>query len=174
MNSKNIHGSSTQLRDHCFRESHISIRSFGLVSQLRIKASSAIWLVVMIVLIGLPVGLIAQSTTGDIVGTVADVSGAIIPNATVTLVNTATKETHTVQTSSAGEYVFNLLNPGTYSIAFAEAGFKTVSIRAVTLAAGDREREDAKLTVGATSETVEVRAQAPALHTDSSALSSGD
>lgn len=113
----------------------------------------------------------AQSTTGDITGTVTDNGGAAIPNATVTLTNTGTGQKQTIQTGNSGEYTFSQLGPGTYAIQVAEAGFKGYSIPAIALSAGDRAREDAKLQVGSETTTVEVTGQTPALQTDNSVVS---
>ncbi len=114
----------------------------------------------------------AQSTTADIVGTVTDSSGAAIAHAAVTLTNLSTHEVRTAQTTDTGDYTFTLLGPGTYSIAVKQTGFKSFEFPSVSLAASDRAREDAKLEVGSEGETVRVTAQAPALQTDTSALSS--
>jgi type 1 fimbria pilin len=54
---------------------------------------------------------IAQSTTADITGTVTDNSGAILPNAKVTLTNLGTGEVRTGNTTAAGDYTFTLLSP---------------------------------------------------------------
>ena len=92
---------------------------------------------------------IAQSTTAVITGTVTDNTGAILPNATVTLTNLGTRETRIAKTTATGDYTFTLLNPGSYSIKMESPGFKTVVIPSVTLAASDRAREDSKLDIGA-------------------------
>ncbi len=113
----------------------------------------------------------AQSTTGDITGSVTDVSGASVPNAQVTLTNLDTKETKTAQTTGAGDYTFTQLGPGNYSVQVQETGFKSFVVPSIALAAGDRAREDAKLEVGTQGETVQVTSQTPALQTDTSALS---
>src|SRR5271156_111680 len=112
----------------------------------------------------------AQSTTADITGTVTDNTGAILPNATVTLTNLGTKETRKATTTSAGDYTFTLLNPGSYSITVTEDGFKSFSVGEISLAASDRAREDAKLEIGSSDQTVTVTGQAPALQSDSSVL----
>jgi hypothetical protein len=114
----------------------------------------------------------AQSTTADITGTVTDASGAALPNAKVVLTNLATKETRTAETTSAGDYTFNQLIPGTYSIQVSQSGFKIFVIPSIALSASDRAREDAKLEVGTEAQTVTVTGQAPALQTDSSVLTS--
>ncbi|MCU1314115.1 MAG: Cna domain protein [Acidobacteriaceae bacterium] len=112
----------------------------------------------------------AQSTTADITGTVTDNTGAILPNAKVTLTNLGTKEVRTATTTSAGDYTFTQLGPGSYSIQVSQAGFKSFVIPSISVSASDRAREDAKLEVGDAAQTVEVTGQAAALQTDSSVL----
>src|ERR1700694_5335835 len=112
---------------------------------------------------------IAQLITADIVGTVTDSAGAVVPNAKVTVVNTATAATRTVQTSGSGDYVVNLLPPGAYTVTVESPSFKK-SVTNVTLVTGDRARIDAELQVGDTTQVVEVAATTPALQTDSSTM----
>jgi hypothetical protein len=112
----------------------------------------------------------AQQTTADIVGTVTDPSGAVVQGATVTVESLETHEIRSTTTSS-GDYVVNLLKPGAYSVTVAASGFQSFSVTSVTLAAGDRTRINAQLTVGNSSQTVTVQGVASALQTDSSVLS---
>ena len=60
--------------------------------------------------------MLAQDATADVVGTVSDVSGAVIPNAKIELTNIDTHETRTVTSGSGGEYTFTLLKPSRYSL----------------------------------------------------------
>lgn len=64
-------------------------------------------------------------TTGDITGTVKDATGAIIPTATVTLMNTDNGETRTATPNSSGEYRFATLRPGHYQISATTTGLKS-------------------------------------------------
>src|ERR1700688_951629 len=57
----------------------------------------------------------AQLTTADILGTVTDATGAVIPNANITLTNLGTNETRTGKSNSSGDYSFTLLPVGHYS-----------------------------------------------------------
>src|SRR4051812_45317772 len=113
--------------------------------------------------------LSAQLNTADILGTVTDAGGAVMPNAKVTVVSKSTADTRTVQTAGSGDYVVNLLPSGTYTVTVEAPSFKRF-ISTITLVAGDRARVDAQLQVGDTTQTVEVSASAPALQTDSSTL----
>ncbi|WP_074652401.1 TonB-dependent receptor [Terriglobus roseus] len=114
--------------------------------------------------------MLAQSVTGDVIGTVTDTTGAVIPNATVTLTDVNTHDIRTLKTGSGGEFTFTLLKPSTYSLTAAAPGFKGFQIASFNLSAGDRAREDAHLAAGSEGETVNVEATTPALRTDSSAM----
>src|SRR5882757_2906094 len=114
----------------------------------------------------------AQSTTADVVGTVTDVTGAVVPNATVQLTNLDTQEKRSTTSGDEGQYTFTLLKPNHYTLSVSATGFKTSTIASFNLAAGDRAREDTHLDIGATDEVVQVEAQAPALHSDTSVLGS--
>src|ERR1700722_19237052 len=76
--------------------------------------------------------------TADVLGTVTDSSGGVLPGATVTLTNTGTNIALTTQTTAAGEFIFNLVQIGTYTVKVEEKGFKTFTEPNITLAAGDR------------------------------------
>ncbi len=114
----------------------------------------------------------AQVTTADILGTVTDTTGAIVPSATVTATNTATGLVRTQKVSSNGEFTFTQLQPGPYRLVVSANAFKTLTISALTLAAGDRTRADAKLDLGDVSQTVDVQSSAVGLQTDTSTVSS--
>src|SRR5690348_5648367 len=98
----------------------------------------------------------AQTTTADVVGTVTDSSGAVLPNAKVMVENLATHGTHTTQTTSSGDYDVPFLLSGHYSVRVELASFKTFSVADIALQVGDRARVDAQLQIGNASQTVEV------------------
>src|SRR5258705_3256976 len=112
----------------------------------------------------------AQVNTADILGTVTDAGGAVIPNVKVTIVNTATNDTRTTTTGSTGDYIFNLVPSGSYTITAEAPSFKKASI-ALNVVSGDRARANVQLQVGDVTQTVEVAALSPALQTDSATLS---
>ena len=116
--------------------------------------------------------MFAQSTTADVVGTATDGSGALVSGATVVLTDLETKEKRTAVSNDSGQYTFTLLKPSRYSLTISSKGFQTSTIESFSIAAGDRAREDGHLTIGAEDQVVTVEGQAPALHSDSSVLSS--
>ena len=105
----------------------------------------------------------AQLTTADILGTVTDASGAVVPNANITLVNLATNETRTVQSNGSGDYSFSLLAVGNYSITAKANGFQAWVTKDLAVEAGDRARADVHLQLGSESIVVEVTASTPLL-----------
>lgn len=111
----------------------------------------------------------AQVITADILGTVTDAGGAVVPNAKVSAQNTATGEVRTTVTTGAGDFFINLVPPGTYTVTVEVPAFKRF-VTNVTVVAGDRARTDAQLQVGETNQVVEVQATTPALQTDSSTM----
>lgn len=114
----------------------------------------------------------AQLSTADILGTVTDATGAVIPNATVTVTNKGTNATRTVTTDGSGNYDAALLPVGVYTVKVDLAGFKTTTVANLSVEAGDRARADVKMQTGATTETVNVEAQTPLLQADSATVSS--
>jgi hypothetical protein len=116
--------------------------------------------------------LYAQLSTADVVGTVADSTSAVIPGATVTLTNSATKVHASATASSSGDFLFTFLNPGKYTLSVTAPGFRNTLISSFTLAAGDRARENVTMQPGSANETVEVTADAPLLQRESSSISS--
>lgn len=104
--------------------------------------------------------LFGQKITGDIAGDVTDSSGAVVPNATVTALNTATGLSRAIQTSSSGSYRITDLPIGAYKVTVSAGGFKS-AVQDVAVAAGAVTHADAKLQVGQRNEMVEVQGAAP-------------
>ena len=125
---------------------------------------------VLVAILAIPTAAAAQVTTADIVGRVADSSGAVLPGATVTIENQATHDVRTVPTNETGDYLFNLLPIGTYTVKVELQGFASQTTR-VVLSAGDRVRFDPKLQLGQVQESVLVTAESPLLQTDTATVS---
>jgi hypothetical protein len=114
----------------------------------------------------------AQVTTGSVLGTITDPSGAIFPNAKIVITSTDTRVAHALASSDSGEYIMTGLPSGSYSITVTAAGFKTAVIANLELEAGGRLRQDVRMAVGENTETVQVSGQTAALEVDTSTLSS--
>jgi hypothetical protein len=137
----------------------------------RIKAA-LLRSVLMLLLALLSTSAFAQLTTGDIVGTVTDASGGVIPNAKVTITNLGTHSVRIVTSSESGDFTATLLEPGHYSVVAESSGFKAYKVADLQLGGGDRSRVDPKLEAGGSTETVEVTAEDSVLQADSSTVQS--
>lgn len=112
----------------------------------------------------------AQVSTSSISGTVQDSSGAIVTGATVVATNEATGTSYTATTTSAGTYVFSSVTPGTYTIKVSKGGFKSFSSTKNVLSVGQPLVVNASLSVGASSETVEVQSTYERIETTNATL----
>jgi Carboxypeptidase regulatory-like domain len=132
------------------------------------------WLVaamLVVLLAGVMPQLTAQSLdTGEIAGTVADSSHAVVPDAAVTLKSLDTGSTQTAKTGGTGLYRFPLLKPGNYKVTVKQSGFSTVEIPAL-VSVGQTTRADITLSVSATGVVVEVSGAAPLVDTNSASIS---
>lgn len=107
---------------------------------------------------------------GEITGTVTDASGAVIPNATVTVTATATKQVIVRRTTSAGDYTVTPLPPGTYNVTVTASGFEKYVQENVSVNALEKISLNIGLTVGAANETVTVTTLPPNITTTDATL----
>ncbi len=114
----------------------------------------------------------AELPSGAIAGTVTDPSNAGIPDARITLTNTATGETRTTTTSSTGGYEFPLLRPATYQLSVDAKGFSSVVERGIVVNVGVVVHIDLKLKVGMATETIEVSGSAQLIEPDRTSIGS--
>ena len=122
----------------------------------------------MVAVAPLAVGQDVQSAT--VVGTISDTTGAVVPNASVTLTNTATNVSAHVTTNSEGAYYIPFQPAGTYSLTIDAAGFKKYVQIGIVLQIGQTPRFDVHLGVGTANQQVEVTAATPLLATDNAVV----
>jgi len=111
-----------------------------------------------------------QQVTADVVGRVTDPQGGVIQNAQVSITNLGTHEVRRSVTNDQGDFTFNLLQIGSYSLHVDANGFKAAKIPNIALSVGERHRADVQLEVGAQTEQVIVTTEAPALQTDNASV----
>jgi hypothetical protein len=134
---------------------------------MKIRRSS---LLVGVLLAGSFAAALGQATNaGDISGTVTDTTGAVIPDATVTVVNIATGITRDYTTNAAGIYDTNSIVAGDYKITFTKAGFTTVVHSSITVNVGQLQL-NAQLAVGTVSAEVVVNTDVPLVNTENGAV----
>jgi hypothetical protein len=124
------------------------------------------WVALLLCALALPAW--AQLDTGSIVGVVQDKSGALLPDAKVTITNTRTGRVYEAQTNGTGQYEVPGLPASVYKVAIEHSGFKSRVIDQVVLYATDHRAVDAMLDVGQVSEEVTVNAQTTAVNTQTS------
>ena len=117
------------------------------------KAPSAI-LLLAAAFWGPPAARCQSATTGGLTGTVANQAGSGVPNAAVTLTNSATRQTQTTSTGANGGYTFSLLSPGDYVVQFASPGFKTARMASLMVSVSEVPVLDAVLELGEAGEPV--------------------
>ncbi len=102
-----------------------------------------------------------QVDEGSITGTVQDSTGAVVPNALVTLLNTDQGITVETKSNSTGGYTFSPVRPGNYAITVTAQGFSKTSQKNVVVAVGTPLTVNIQLKLGAATETVEVNTAPP-------------
>ena len=131
------------------------------------------WVFSLLLALLLPALGLAQSFTSTISGTVTDPTGAVIPNAEMTLSLIATGTSARGTTGPAGLYSFPNLRPGIYELKASAPGFRDFVQRGVEVGIGQSVRADVRLELGAAIQTVEVTASASPLKVDTAEVEGG-
>ena len=124
-----------------------------------------------VALIGLCAPAYAQRTTGTIIGTVTDESGAVLPGVTVAISGAGVAGTPSTVTGESGTYRIPALPPGTYTLSFTLQGFATVNREEVVVPLGETIEINVPLKVSTLQETVTVTGESPIVNTASTQVS---
>ena len=141
------------------------------------KASDLKSKIAMLAVIGLCLSLagaitaFAQVSGATLAGAVTDSSGAVIPNAQLTIKNVATGVTRSVTSNGNGFYSAPNLLPGAYQVQVSARGFKTILQKGITLTVGAEETLNLSLQVGGASQTVVVTSAPQSVQSSSSTIS---
>ena len=135
----------------------MKLRTFAIlaVALLILASGAAVW---------------SQSVQGVITGTVTDPTGAVVPNATITITNVGTNISQSTTTGSDGSYRFSLVPPGTYTLEIKAANFSTVRISGVVVEASQTIPLNHQLELAKAQQVIEVTEQAPLVQTATSDL----
>lgn len=109
----------------------------------------------------------AQDVRATLGGRVSDPQGAVVPSATVVVTSDDTRVEHRTITNQQGNWIVQFLLPGAYHFTVTAPGFKTTEQNGLELQAADNKQIDVQLEVGATSQSVEVKAETPLIDTTS-------
>ncbi len=121
--------------------------------------SLPLWLVLFMALATAPIAFAQTATTGTVVGTVSDQSGARLPGATVEALDLATNTIVNVVSNEAGQFIMPNLRPGDYRITVSLSGFRT-TVMNVKVEVAKSVLANATLGLGQLAETVEVKGEA--------------
>ncbi|MGO8720174.1 MAG: TonB-dependent receptor domain-containing protein [Acidobacteriaceae bacterium] len=113
-----------------------------------------------------------SQAVGSITGTVADLTGAVIPQAKVTATRSDTGVSQTILTTGAGLFTFTHLDVGTYSVTAEAKGFNSKSVSGITVDVTQERNVSFTLSVAGSAQTAEVTAAPPLLDTTNALLSS--
>jgi hypothetical protein len=136
-----------------------------------LKNFSLATVLVVLALLGTALAPAQTSTTGDLAGMVTDSSGAVVPNAPVTIKDVNTGEGRTVQSNANGSYRFTFLKPGEYQISSSMPGLKS-DIGRITVGVSQVQNVDLILKPQEAKEVITVNDAAPLLQTDNANLAS--
>jgi len=112
----------------------------------------------------------AQVDQGSITGTVTDTTGAVVPNAQATLLNTDQGLTLEVTTNDSGEFTFSPVRIGNYSLTVSAKGFARTTQQNLTVNLSQRLQVNVQLKLGSSTETVEVNTAPPQLQTEEASV----
>ncbi|CAN5127305.1 hypothetical protein BH20ACI1_BH20ACI1_11900 [soil metagenome] len=112
--------------------------------------------------------MFTQTFKATVVGQVTDSTGAVVPNATVKIIEDATNQSQTVTTTEDGKYTFTQLNPGSYSLRVEAMNFKAAVKTNLVLETANSTRLDITLEAGNISEQVTVTAEPAVINTETS------
>jgi len=130
-----------------------------MVSNVRIA------IVVILILLATAPQSVAQRTTATFAGIVTDPSGAVLPGAQVEMINEGTAAVTQQLTSETGEFVFNFVPVGAYTLKIAMAGFRTFESKGIPLGAAQNVRRTYTLEIGNITDNVTVTGEAPLVNT---------
>lgn len=135
--------------------------------------ATALLVALFVTVVSRPANVYAQAISvnaGSIQGTILDQSGAIIPNAEIVISSPETGYRHTLHTDKSGLYTVGPLIPGTYLVTVTAPGFQKLQVTTV-VKTGTATSGNFRLTVGATTETIQVNAGQVQLNTEQSGVS---
>jgi outer membrane receptor protein involved in Fe transport len=130
------------------------------------KKASKVLVLVAFMIVFTAVQMFGQAVDGTLLGSLTDVSGAVVAGATVTATEAGTGIARSTQSNASGNYTFSNLPPGNYGVRAEAPGFKKESRQQLRVEVNSTVRVDMTMQPGAVTETVEVTGAAPQLQTE--------
>ena len=158
----------SQVAEKSLTSTRAALKRFRLLRQH--SASGACCIFALFIAIFLPAGLWAQGATGRISGHVSDSTGAAVPEATITLTNTATTGVRTTVSTSSGDYTFAAVPIGTYVLKASHQGFSTATSQNLQLQVAQSLTQNFTLQVGGVEQSITVTSSSDLLQTQNTSL----
>jgi Carboxypeptidase regulatory-like domain len=133
------------------------------------RSRFALTVILSMVLLLVPCAWAQENAT--IVGTVVDASNAVVPNAEITLTNTATSQVRTATTNTSGIYLFANVGVGQFTLSATAKGFQKYTKTDIVVNTAQTLKEDISLTIGSETQTVTVEADALTLQAETNEVS---
>jgi carboxypeptidase family protein/TonB-dependent receptor-like protein len=137
------------------------------------KHAMALLVLCVAFLLLMPQAGYSQANTATFYGTVTDPTGAVVPGATVTLTQQATRVNITKVTDSGGDFAFTFVPVGIYTLSIKAKGFNSYENTGIGLSAGQQVRQAFKLQLGEVTQTVSVTGSTPLVNTVSAQQTHG-
>lgn len=131
------------------------------------RVRKALWICTVALVLTVSMELTAQTTTGSIIGTAYDSTGAVIPSCQITATNLSTHAERTVNSNEAGYYIIPSLPPGPYQLTAKASGFAETNTQ-ITVMLGKASNFDFHLQAGAVTQNIEVNALASVVELNTS------
>jgi hypothetical protein len=157
--------SARTFRAYFWMQKNYAVGETTMKVRSRLRSVCVLFAAVCLLLACSTASFAQTAETGALTGTVTDPSGGVIAGATVTITSVDTGQTRTTTSDANGSYKFSLLTPGTYSVKFTAAGFKTAEVPSVTVNVTETPVLNHTLEVGAQSEQITVEATQEAIQT---------
>jgi len=129
------------------------------------SAFAALTALAFLLLLGATVAFGQSVSTGNIVGTITDPSGAVVPGADITITDKTTNAVSKTTTNREGHYVFVNVPPSTYDIKISKSGFQTALVQGQEVLVGQALTEDVRLPLGSVSQEITVETTGTELQT---------
>jgi Carboxypeptidase regulatory-like domain len=123
-------------------------------------------LIFTLIAASIPLNVLAQAVSGNIIGTVTDPSGAAVAGAQITITNIGTNASSQITTNDSGNYTAANLAAGSYSVSITAPGFQKFTQQNVRVDVSQSIRVDASLQVGQATQEVTVTEAPPGIETD--------
>ena len=137
------------------------------MTSFNLKSRTLLFVAIFALLCFVPTGRAQSAVDGAIGGTVLDSSGAVISSAGISVINNGTNAEQKGASDASGYFRVIHLQPGSYHLTITASGFETYDSKAVTVQVGVLTDVEARLSVGTSSQTVEVSGEAPLVNTTS-------